>query len=110
MSDSSTPVGQHLTTKITGLLPIAGAIVAIALGWGELKSQMAAEQKFREDAILKISQELTRSALLYDKLEGRIRELESQGARIDERFTLLLTLMSELKVQVSALNEKSLGR
>ena len=110
MADSSTPQGQHITTKISSLLPIGAAIVAIALGWGEMKSLMVAEQKFREDAFLKMNQELSRSAVLYDKLEGRIRELEAHGARIDERFTLLLTLMSELKVQVSALSEKNLER
>lgn len=110
MTTSPSPQGPHLTTKITNLLPLGGAIVAIALGWGEMKSQMVAEQKFREDAFLKMNQELSRSAALYDKLEGRIRELEAQGARVDERFTLLLTLMSEMKAQVSALNEKSLGR
>ena len=110
MADASTPQGQHITTKLSGLIPIGAAIVAIALGWGEMKSQMVAEQKFRDDAFLKMNQELARSAALYDKLEGRIRELEAQGARVDERFTLLLTLMQELKVQVGALNEKSFTR
>ena len=110
MTSCPSPHGPQLTTKLSGLLPIGAAIVAIALGWGEMKSQMVAEQKFRDDAFLKMNQELARSAALYDKLEGRIRELEAQGARVDERFTLLLTLMQELKVQVGTLNEKSLDR
>lgn len=109
MTADSSPQGPVISSKLLTLLPAVAAIVALALAWGELRTQMRSEQKFREDAILQVSQELNRIGASYDKLETRARELEEQGARIDERFSMILSLMTELKAQVSELTRKDSG-
>ena len=96
MTSSNSQQGAHLTTKISGLIPIVSVIVAMALGWGELRNQVTSQEKFRE--------ELT---TYTNKMEDRIRYLESQGARMDERFNLILQGVTELKTQLNDLSEKT---
>jgi hypothetical protein len=109
MTTDPSPLGPVIPSKLLSLLPLGAAVVAIALAWGELRTQMRLEQKFREEAISQVSQELNRIGASYDKLETRARELEEQGARIDERFSMILSLMTELKTQVTALTQKDSG-
>jgi hypothetical protein len=109
MTTDPSPLGPVIPSKLLSLLPLGAAVVAIALAWGELRTQMRLEQKFREEAISQVSQELNRIGASYDKLETRARELEEQGARIDERFSMILSLMTELKAQVTALTQKDSG-
>lgn len=106
MTTDPSPLGPVISSKLLTLLPVVAAIVALALAWGELRTQMRSEQKFREDAISQVSQELTRIGTSYEQLETRARALEEQGARIDERFSMILSLMTELKAQVSELSRK----
>lgn len=106
MTTDPSPLGPVISSKLLTLLPVVAAIVALALAWGELRTQMRSEQKFREDAISQVSQELTRIGTSYEQLETRARALEEQGARIDERFSMILSLMTELKAQVSELSKK----
>ena len=109
MTTDPSPLGPVIPSKLLSLLPLVAAVVAMALAWGEMRSQMRSEQKFREDAITQVSQELNRIGASYDKLETRARELEEQGARIDERFSMILSLMTELKAQVTELTQKNTG-
>lgn len=88
---------------LSSFLPLGAAVVAIALGWGEMRNQMKSEQQFREDSVRQLSVELSRIGVSYDKLEDRARVLEEQSARIDERFSMILALMNEVKVQVATL-------
>ena len=94
---------NFLTNKLTSMLPLGAAIIAIALGWGEMRSQMAAEQKFREEAIHQLTTELSRIVGGFDKLELRARMLEEQSARGDERFNMILAVMTELELQVATM-------
>ena len=104
MSDDQQPASENfLTNKITSMLPLGAAVIAIALGWGEMRSQMAAEQKFREEAIHQLTLELSRIVGGFEKLEVRARVLEEQSARGDERFSMILTVMTELKLQVASM-------
>ena len=96
MTNTNSPQGAHLTTKISSLIPIVSVIVAMALGWGELRNQVISQEKFREELTTYTS-----------KMEDRIRYLESQGARMDERFNLILQGVTELKSQIGDLSEKA---
>lgn len=106
MPSPNSQQGAHLTTKISALLPLGAAIVAIAVGWGELKTMVENEEKFREDFLK--SQDKFQAQVEEDstKLEDRIRYLESQGARMDERFNLILQGVTELKTQIGELSGK----
>ena len=106
MTTSSPNQGTLSVNKLMSLWPLGASAIAIALAWGEMKSQMTSEETFRKEAIAQLLTEMTRISDAYDKLEHRTRMVEEQGARTDERFTMILTLMSELKAQVSALTER----
>ena len=96
MTNTNSQQGAHLTAKISGLIPIVSVIVAMALGWGELRNQVTAQEKFREELTTYTS-----------KMEDRIRYLENQGSRMDERFNLILQGVTELKTQINDLSEKA---
>lgn len=102
-------VGQNgpyaATSKLMTFWPVGVAVVMVALGWQQMRSQILSEETFRKQAIAQVLTEVTRIADAYDKLEHRTRLVEEQGARTDERFTMILTLMTELKTQVSTLTE-----
>lgn len=87
-------------TLMSKLWPLGAAIVAIALGWGEMRSQMEAEQQFRKDAITAVSLELSRIGASFEALEERSRALEDKSARIEERFIMLVSLMTEMKASI----------
>lgn len=104
MSEDQNKKDGFAFNALGGLLPIGAAVVAIALGWGEMRNQMDAEQQFRKDAIAQMSAELSRIGSSYENLDERSRFLEDKSARIEERFIMLVQLMTDLKVKLDTLD------
>lgn len=88
------------------LLTVGLAALAFAVAWGEWKAGMvaqdqriAAEASARQALESRIIEELLKASNARREQESRIRYVEQQAARTDERFTLILSSLSELKAQ-----------
>lgn len=103
--DNTVSIGSILNMVGLGIT-IIGLIVGITMSWSQMDSQMASEKTFREEAVKQITQTINSAAQSRDKLEARIRILEEMTARSDERFSMLLSMMSEMKIDISKIAER----
>ena len=79
------------------LVQAIGLIVVIGGGfqvWGQTQNRI---NELEKDLVKQIQDNQ-----LY---ESRLRQLETTNARADERFNLLLTMMSEMKSDIAALRQ-----
>lgn len=88
------------------VLTIVTLIVGGAIAWGQMSAQLSAERDLRLASQVQFEQSLDVTSDNNAKVEQRLRDLEQQQARVDERFTMILTLMTDLKAQVTKLAEK----
>lgn len=95
------------TISIGNIVQICSTIAIIAVGWGYLQQKVAANTGQYERISTMIELEFQQAKRDDEAVAARVRELETQSARMDERFTLILTLMGELKQQVSELPRNS---
>lgn len=92
------------------VLTIVTLVVGGAIAWGQLTAQLSAEKDLRLASQIQFEQSLDLASDNNSKVEQRLRDLEQQQARVDERFTMILTLMTDLKAQVTKLAEKPQGK
>lgn len=85
------------------LLTIATVIVTAGIGWGQLTSKISSEEAMRATLVEQVNIKLDADNASRNAIEQRVRVLEEKAARIDERFTMLISLMTDLKHDVSML-------
>lgn len=84
-------------------------VVGLGVGWGKLQGQVTRLQDqnvLTAKEVQEVSREFRKT---QNTLEERIRRQEELNARMDERFTLILSMISEVKSQVTSLTEAQLG-
>lgn len=103
------PPKPTFTTSISfgNIITIVSFIVAGGIAWGQLTSEIASERDMRSVSQDQLVQQVKTSGDEKDKIEARVRDLEQQQARIDERFTMLISLMTDLKTEVSQLTKRN---
>lgn len=77
-------------------ITIGAMIGTLAVGWGLLQAQQAANQL----AIVKIETELT-------SMEIRVRKLETEDARAQERISSMLTLLNRIDSRLERIERNS---
>jgi hypothetical protein len=87
-------------------LPALAILVTITLAYGDMRHMVLGEQRIREETSKLLLEKLQIMEANRDQLELRVRNQELNSARSDEKFNLLLTLMSELKSQVGLLAQQ----
>lgn len=105
----TSPPKPSFTSSISfgNLLTILTFVVASAVAWGQLTSEISGERNLRTSNQEQIMNMLIDYNKTNDEVEQRVRDLEQQQARSDERFTMLISLMTELKTEVSQLAKQS---
>lgn len=102
------PPKPAFTTSISfgNILTIASFVVMGAVAWGQLTSQIASERDMRVVYQDQVAELIQNTVSEKDKIEARVRDIEQQQARTDERFTMIISLMTELKTEVAQLSEE----
>lgn len=77
-------------------ITIGAMIGTLAVGWGLLQAQQAANQL----AIVKIETELT-------SMDIRVRKLETEDARAQERISSMLTLLNRIDSRLERIERNS---
>jgi outer membrane murein-binding lipoprotein Lpp len=107
-SRMTTPQRPNFTPDMSfgNIITIVTLVVGIALSWGQMSAQISSERDLREADQEQVSESLAAAVDTNDKVEQRLRNIEQQQARVDERFTMIISLMTDLKAQVAQLAEK----
>lgn len=93
------------TLSFGTIVQIVIVIVGCAVAWGLLQAKVEHSKETFDYRVFQITSELKNYILEADALAARIRILENQSARSDERFTLILTMITEIKDQVGELSK-----
>lgn len=104
----TTPQRPNFTPDLSfgNIITILTLIVGMALAWGQMTAQISSERELREADQVQVTRSLASTAETNDKVEQRLRNIEQQQARVDERFSMIISLMTDLKAQVAQLAEK----
>lgn len=106
MADDSENTKQNPILSWVPYLPALGLLVTITLAYGDMRHMVLSEQRVREETSKLLLEKLQLIEVSRDQMELRIRNQEMNSVRSDEKFNLLLTLMSELKSQVGLLAQQ----
>lgn len=94
--------------SIGHVISAGAALMTVAILYGALKakdevltSQLSAEAAARDALELKINSIALDARTERAGIENRLRQAEQDLARTDERFSLIMTTLSEIKAQVS---------
>lgn len=88
------------------LLTLATIIVAVGVAWGQVTSSIESERSLRSQNQEQVIEAVSGISRDNEKMEQRVRALEQQQARIDERFTMMISLLTDLKTEVSRLAQQ----
>ena len=88
------------------LLTLATIVVAVGIAWGQVTSSIESERSLRSQNQEQVIEAVSGISRDNEKMEQRVRNLEQQQARIDERFTMMITLLTDLKTEVSRLTQQ----
>lgn len=108
--------------SLGNIITLGMGVMAMAVGWGVIQTKVTHLENFQERSEERITARMEAQAdfnkhmderlRIVEKrsaqtkssgLQSRVRKLEDMSARTDERYGLILTMMSELKNQVGAL-------
>lgn len=87
------------------IVTLVTIVVTAGIAWGQIKAEIASEKSLRSISETHVAQAVASTVDSNTKMEQRVRDLEQQQARIDERFTMVITLLTELKSEISRINE-----
>ncbi|QDY70131.1 hypothetical protein [Qingshengfaniella alkalisoli] len=86
--------------SIGHVISVVTALALMSVAWGRFETRqdsMADDYTALETRML---EEVAKARAAREALDARTRYVEQQAARTDERFTLILASLSELKVAV----------
>lgn len=114
MTNRNTPNLSGSTVFRQIILPVCGVLIIPAIGaWinlnvalGKMQAALDNQREDRIQAVVALREDLAETISTWKDLEERIRENELKITRGDERFTIILTQLGELKVAVQKLNDK----
>lgn len=95
-----------ITTVISLLFPL----LALAVTWGQFTSRFDAFEAARDESNKRILTEMNGALASRQQMEQRLRYVEEQVARTDERYTIILEKIMELKENVEDIANKSGNR
>lgn len=93
--------------SVGNVLTIVALVAGVAIAWGRIESKISSESEMRSQQFSTVSAAVESSQHFRGRMDERLRYLEEQVARTDERFTLILTLMSEMKEEIAHLSKKT---
>ena len=91
------------------IVTLVTLVIGLGVGWGKLQSQVERLQDQNVQTAEKVAEIAAEFKETQGAMEERIRRQEELNARMDERFTLILSMISEVKSQVTSLTEAQLG-
>lgn len=78
--------------SIGNIIQIVGFVIALAIGWATMTNEIANNAA----AITSVSNDVEKARGLHLDYDVRLRTLESNAARSDERLNSILTLLARI--------------
>ena len=109
-NETPKPVYQAPVFSMGNIIALIVPLVSIAIAWGQMSMRVDSMVKSQTEFVQRMDTDIRSAAQFRAALEQRLRVVEQQNIRNDERFSLILSTMTELKAQVTALTKSSIKR
>lgn len=98
------------TFSFGNVAQIGITVAAMAVAWGNFQTKVSNNAEQVHTVIQAIEDASDEAQRDKEALGARIRYLEAQSARTDERYNLILQMISEMKTQVNELTKMQISR